>query len=399
MQIATAYSTAATGVGAITEAYQSINSALGGPPDLLIVSTTVTYNCQEIIHVLAEMAPSARIHGSTSCLGVMTEQGFFSNQGQAIGLFGIRDPDGAYGTGLAALDNDPENAAKQATREALSNAGRPGETPEAVWVSATPGYEECILQGIEDLVGSGVPIIGGSAADNSVAGEWQIFNGSQVDNNAVIVSVLFPSNEVMFSFHSGYEPTAQCGKVTKADGRTIIEIDNQPAIQVYNQWTGGILDETLQKGDTNILALTTLYPLGRVAGTVQGTPYYQLSHPEKIINEQGIALFTEIHEGEELILMQGTKESLIERAGKVAKTAYQTYELSADQVAGALVIYCAGCMLTVQSEMDQVVSSLQKALPNTPFLGTFTFGEQGCFIGGENRHGNLMISVLAFGAK
>ena len=41
-------------------------------------------------------------------------------------------------------------------------------------------------------------------------------------------------------------------------------------------------------------------------------------------------------------------------------------------------------------------SELQAALPGIPFLGSFTFGEQGCFPGGENRHGNLMISVLLF---
>ncbi len=47
--------------------------------------------------------------------------------------------------------------------------------------------------------------------------------------------------------------------------------------------------------------------------------------------------------------------------------------------------------------MDDVVGHLNDALDGHPFLGSFTFGEQGCFIGGENRHGNLMISVLLLG--
>ena len=67
--------------------------------------------------------------------------------------------------------------------------------------------------------------------------------------------------------------------------------------------------------------------------------------------------------------------------------------LQSSQVAGALVIFCAGCMLTVREQMDAVVDSLKRALPGVPFLGSFTFGEQGCLVGGENRHGNLMISV------
>jgi len=60
------------------------------------------------------------------------------------------------------------------------------------------------------------------------------------------------------------------------------------------------------------------------------------------------------------------------------------------------VIFCAGCMLTVRERMDQVVLGLRDNLADVPFLGCFTFGEQGCFIGGENRHGNLMISVTVF---
>jgi len=54
-------------------------------------------------------------------------------------------------------------------------------------------------------------------------------------------------------------------------------------------------------------------------------------------------------------------------------------------------------MFTVKQRMDEVVSNLRSALgEETPFLGAFTFGEQGCFFGGENRHGNLMVSLVLF---
>lgn len=53
-------------------------------------------------------------------------------------------------------------------------------------------------------------------------------------------------------------------------------------------------------------------------------------------------------------------------------------------------------MLTVQPKMDEVASYVSAALNDTPFIGDFTFGEQGCFVGHENTHGNLMISIVAF---
>ena len=46
--------------------------------------------------------------------------------------------------------------------------------------------------------------------------------------------------------------------------------------------------------------------------------------------------------------------------------------------------------------MEEVATEVREALGGKPFLGAFTFGEQGCFTGGESHHGNLMISVVVF---
>ena len=62
-------------------------------------------------------------------------------------------------------------------------------------------------------------------------------------------------------------------------------------------------------------------------------------------------------------------------------------------------IFCAGCMLTLSSAMEQVVDSLLLARQGVPFIGPYTFGEQGRFSGGENAHGNLMISTVVFYQK
>jgi hypothetical protein len=56
-------------------------------------------------------------------------------------------------------------------------------------------------------------------------------------------------------------------------------------------------------------------------------------------------------------------------------------------------------MLAVRAEIEQVQRSLTEALPGLPYLVAFTFGEQGCFADGYNRHGNLMISAVLFGQQ
>jgi hypothetical protein len=344
-------------------------------------------------------------------MGVMTQAGVHSQDGCGLAMFGIFDPQGNYGVGAAEIGENPDKAAEHAIHCALEMADRPGEVPAMVWMMAAPGCEEALISGIEAVLGDDVPISGGSSADNDLGGHWKQFANDEIYSNAVVVTVLFPSTEVMFAFHSGYEPTDVTGIVTKvgefesrdkeggatkAEGRILLEINGQPAAEVYNDWGQGLISDALAGGG-NIMARTTLHPLGRVAGHIGAVPYYQLSHPDAVTVNGGLSVFSNVAPGDELVLMHGSIDNLLTRAGRVASSALETYSANPQDIAGALVVYCAGCRLAVQDRLDEVVDSLRVALPDVPFLGVHTYGEQGCFLGGENRHGNLMISVLLFG--
>jgi hypothetical protein len=393
---------------AIMEIYAELLRELGQDPDLLIVHCSIEYDIEAVIQVLRSRTPKVAIHGGTSCRGVMTQMGVASENGTGLAMLAIADPDGNYGVGSASIGTDPNAAAREAITKALNDAECPGEVPAMVWLTAVPGQEEAILAGIASVLGEDVPVAGGSSADNQLDGSWKQFTAEGVYTDAVVVTALFPSTEVMFAFHSGYEPTDAKGFITKAGGyeatgnkgiatatskRTLVEIDARPAAEVYNEWTEGLISDILGKGG-HILGKTTLHPLGRVAGQIGGVPYFQLAHPDSVTPENALTLFAEMAPGDEIVLMQGTVDSLITRAGRVAASALETHVASPEDVAGALVVYCAGCMLTVQDRLGEVVESIREALPGVPFLGTFTYGEQGCFLDGGNRHGNLMISVL-----
>lgn len=404
-------STAATTVSGrdvVKDLYDSLIADLGANPNLVIVYCSEGYDIESIRNTIISRTPGVALHGGTSCMGAMIQSGVVSENGHGLAMMGIADPEGSYGVGTASIGDSPGKAAEAAITAALVQADRPGEVPAMVWLTSVPGCEEAVLAGIGKVIGDDVPIAGGSSADNTISGDWKQFGNTAVLSDGIVVTALFPSTEVMFAFHSGYEPTEAKGIITKAGGyeatdntgvvtnsnkRTLCEIDGRPAAMVYNEWVDGAISEKLEKGG-NILQLTTLYPLGRVAGYIGKIPYYQLAHPETVTADGSITLFADINKGDEIALMRGTIDSLISRAGRVAQSALETYYADHEEVAGALVVYCAGCMLTVQDRLDEVVDSFKTALPETPFLGTFTFGEQGCFLNGENRHGNLMISVL-----
>jgi hypothetical protein len=346
--------------------------------------------------------PGAAILGGTSCSGVMSETGLAGSG--SIGLLIVDDPDGDYGTAAVALEGNATDCAEQALHAALENAGCQGELPELVWIYQAPGREEAVIQGLRRVVGDRCPIIGGSSADNDVAGNWRQFGPEGPISGGLVVGVLFSSGGIGFAFQGGYEPSGESGIVTRVGssqreesekrGREIISIDGEPAAEVYNRWTGGVLTEKLETGG-NILGDTSMFPVAIDAGETESITNYLLIHPDRILPGGTLSTFAEIEEGTRLFSMRGNKPSLVDRAGKVASAAAATLPGGPDSLAGGLVVYCAGCMLAVGDEMPKVATAVSESFKGKPFIGCFTFGEQGAMLG-RNAHGNLMISAIAF---
>ncbi len=396
MKIASAWSIEPKSEAAASEACRMLLEKLPGVPRLLVVHSSCEYDNEAVVKQLRNLAPGALLQGGTSCLGVMTEDGFHTKEGKGLGLLGIYDPDGSYGVGLCETGTDPAGAAKSAIDQALTQANRPGEVPLVILIANHPGHEDLVVRAIEEHIGMNVPIIGGTSADNDMSGQWQQFGNDVVSRQAVSVAVLFPTGDIGYSFHSGYEPTDCRGRVTRAEGRILKEIDHRPAAQVYNEWTEGLIAGVLPRGGS-LVPTATFTPLGNRVGEVGGIAYYRLSYPVEVVQDQALLLFTDVQEGTEVVLMRGTHDSLATRAGRVAAAALENAPFMRKDARGAFVLFCTGCMLAIRDRMPEVAEGLKSALPGLPFLCSFTLGEQGCFLGGENRHGNLMIVVLVFG--
>lgn len=382
----------------IPSACSRMEHELGGAPHLILLGASVQTDVQALLDGLRQRFPEARIHGATSCSGIVAGEMGGAAREARIGIMGVRDLEGAYGVGSAPLSGDPARAGSAAVLSAIADAGRSGELPAFVWMTGPPGHEERVLLGIQAVLGHDVAIGGGTSGDDVVEGKWCQFAGTRVFNDSVVVAALYPATRLGYAFTSGYSPTACTGRVTSAEGRTIREIDGQEAALVYDGWSGGILRDLLGSTAT-IMARTTMSPLGHKVGSVGGFPYYRLAHPARILPDGSITTFAEVPQGTEVTLMTGTKDGLVARAGRAVSAAADAAGLAPSQIAGAVLTYCAGCMLQVRDDLSAVASGVSEATGGMPFLMLFTFGEQGCFLGGENRHGNLMTSAFVFGGR
>ena len=394
MKTASAFSVSPGAEVAANEALDGLLSKLGAAPDLLFLYTTEHHGEPVLLEAIRRRLPGVPLVGGTSCGGVMTEAGFHSGPDGALGLFGIRDEDGSYGVGAAEIGSAPHAAGAAAIQAALAAAGREFEAPTLVWCCQPPGQEEAVLEGIQSVIGRTTPIIGGSSADEAIAGQWRQFSPQGVTCDHAVVAVLFPTTAYGAAFQSGYTPSQHSGVVTRAAERQILEIDHQPAAALYCQWTDGAVNPSDQG---MILAQSTATPLGRIAAEIHGVPTFVLSHPALMGPNGEISLFTEIAVGDRIHLMHGSPNSLVKRGGAVVANACATGGWPIDATRGGLVIYCGGCMLHVRERMDEVVQGVRDAIGQAPFLGAHTFGEQGAIMDNCNRHGNLMVSALTFG--
>ncbi len=366
-------------------------SSAGETPDFVMCQHDVGLPGEDLRNALSPHVGA--LHCASSCTGTVTEASQSATSNAALLCFW--DPEGDYGSACVSSETiGSREAAAQAVSLALSNADRDGEVPDLVWVSPTPGEEERVLEGIESVVGSDVPVIGGSAADNTVEGHWHISDKSGSTQQGVLVSVLFPSGKVQFAYQNGYAPTAHQGTVTEADGRTIKRIDGALAGEVVANWSAGKSLAAVPDEETNILAAATLAPLGKYIGDLNGLPNYLLAHPSVAHPDGSIDLFAEVAEGEMLTQMTGDISELANRAGRVAQQA--AIEIKDEELLGAMVVYCGGCLMAVQEKLGDIVSGVNKALGGKPFVSSFTFGEQGAIVNSGNKHGNLMISCVTF---
>ncbi|CAB9493573.1 FIST signal transduction protein [Alteromonas macleodii] len=331
---------------------------------------------------------------SSSCSGALLCDNNIASPTCDLALFCINDENGAFGVGSADItDCSPFKAGATSLQKALANAERPYESPALIWCSLPPGNEERILEGFASVVGTKVPIFGGSMADNTVSGNWCTATKTSSGPQTVAVAVLYPSTPLGLSYSSGYKPTETVFKATTAQGRQLQQLDNGKASTIYNNATNGLIADQLNGGQ--ILGLTSSAPLGKPVALDNGAVNYLLCHPDSVDEDGTLNVFSEVQEGEELVLMEGNITSLTSRAERVINNAIMLLPENKTPV-GVLMIYCAGCRLMVGDEINAMLNSLQKTFPSLPICGPFTFGEQGRFLDGKNRHGNLMISAVVF---
>ena len=379
--------------------YQLRRAAPAATPCAALVYAPVALDSQSFLRGLVEETKVEKILGCTSFSGAMCEAGRGATATRPGSCAILWLVEGQASLARVTFGNavSVRELGRELATNALAHASFPEDATSFGILHATPGCEEELLAGIYEVLPTSVALIGGSAADQDLSGKWRVFSGAQSIANGAALGLFSWPGKVTCALRGGYLPTAKKAVVTRALGRVIYALDGEPAADVYDRWSGDALTQSISQQE-NLLAKTTYNPLGVVRARVHGTELFVLAHPERsVLPERGLALFAEIREGEEVTMMHASEKMLLSRSGWAANDAMRQVDLQPDALAGALLVYCGGCAMAIESRLPAMIQAMSQVLVDVPFVATYTFGEQGTLVSRKTEHGNLMSSVLLLG--
>ena len=349
--------------------------------------TSAVNDVKKVLEGAKSELGTAPIIGCTSSGGIIVPDGYISSDNGFAGILALGDPELTVGVAGSAKTVNARETGRRVAREAMKNAEKACR-PAYYYMVASPGEEEEYVKGISDVIGR-VPFFGGSAADNTVTGEWSIFTNNEVFSDGVAVAFFYTDKPMANVYTGAYRETKDVGVITKLSGkRTLMEIDGVPAVKKYSEWTGKSV-ESLKGG--NLLVETILSPLGvkdRLGDLVA------IRHPMNGNDDLSMNVGNNMAEKTAILRMEGTVDELINSTGDTLK---ETRKELKDEVGAYLLVHCGGRKLGIGDRIDEVSAQLKKEAKGVPFMTIFTFGEYGVKDHGTNTCGGLMLSFTGFG--
>jgi len=385
-------------------AEEALAEALGRrdlQPDVTLVYYTAHHSPEAVVEALRPaQGPKRRICGWVSDFGVIASDGYHHSPNGTIGLMALRLPGMLSGAGWASLDEveAPQDLAALALRRAAEDAGvDPARRPSMIIISSTyHGQEEKVLEGLAAAHGRDVPVLGGTTA--GAPGVGTLVANDQVVKAGTVMAVFYSDRPFRTAFCGGFNRTGTSGTITRSDGRVIYEIDDRPAVQVYDEWSGGRVREAMRAGrDMNSFA--ALYPFCRIlrAGDRAYNLFIHAWPPENAETTTRLVSSATLSDGDVVYFSEGSWNILLNRIGTLPRLA--TGDATEPRAAACFFICCEAVLKVIpDEERGQMVHLMNRSLPGVPWIGAFTWGEDGNFPGLGNRHGNLLTGVTLFPA-
>ena len=334
------------------------------------------------------------IIGCTSSGGIMVPDGYITSEDGFAGMMSLDDEHLTIGVACKEAGKDPRAIGRKVAIEAVENASS-SRAPAYFYMIASPKEEEEYLMGIQDVIGR-IPVFGGSAADDNVAGDWKIICNDKIIDDGVAVAFFYTDNEIATTFTGGYKETKNMGLITEVKNhRNLVSIDGISALKKYAQWCK--VTPSSLKG-INLLKASVTKPLGIKDPlgnlTVIRHPMFGNDNGTRTVEDDTITLGNKVVENTAIIQLEASMNSLINSASDAIRNVKR--KLYTDPAA-YILFYDGARRMVLDNEIDEVYRLVLKETRGVPFIMPFTFGEYGYEEHSANICGGLMLSFTAIG--
>jgi hypothetical protein len=375
-----------TDAGAIAEELlDTCKSRLGGTaPSAGLLFAAIDFDHQTLLCEINRAFPGIELIGCTTDGEISSELGFREDSAVLM-LFASDSVDITAGVGRG-LSKDVAGACRTAIDAAKAKTNRQPRlcisTPEGLTAEG-----QSITAALQETVGREIPVFGALAGDQWRLKSTRQFCGTEVLNDAV-PALLF-SGDFTFSYGVayGWHQVGEVGRVTRATGATVYEIDGAPAIDFYRKYLGPAAKPTAE------LPLAILNPR-------DGIEYLRASWG--VVDEAtgAVTFLAAVPDGARVRLTIADRDAILNGCAESLAIAKSNLPVGAEPTA-ALFFSCAARKILLgtrtEEELGLIRSGLDAALPVGGFYG---YGEISPHMGdptGSKYHNESFVSLLIAG--
>ncbi len=361
-------------------------------PQVGLLFTSCVQDQNKIMEGAKSVLGDVPVVGCTSSAAICTQDGYLNKETGYSGMMLFGGDLEVVTAGSKQTDETPREVGRRVAKEAISKVKGADVEPDFFFMSASPANEEEYLEGIQDVIGN-VPVFGGSAADNTVEGKWSILNDGEAFADGVTIAIFYTKGEMKNLYTGAYHETSNVGVITKVrDERTLVEIDHEPALKKYAEWTGKSVESLI---GNNLLTETICAPLGVKDPIGKVTA---VRHPMFGNDDLSMNIGANLAENTAVIQLSNTPEGIL-KANE--ETINNLNKLMVSEANSYFLVHCGGRRLGLALSQieDKIYPEVKKVIPNKEFLMVFTFGEYGMGDHSSNTVGGLSLSYTAFGGN
>ena len=361
-------------------------------PQVGLLFTSCVQDQNKIMEGAKSVLGDVPVIGCTSSAALCTQDGYLNKETGYSGMMLFGGDLEVVTAGSAQTSETPREVGRRVARDAISKVKGADVEPDFFFMSASPANEEEYLEGIQDVIGN-VPVFGGSAADNTVEGKWSILNDGEAFADGVTIAIFYTKGEMKNLYTGAYHETNNVGVITKVrDERTLVEIDHEPALKKYAEWTGKSVESLM---GNNLLTETICAPLGVKDPIGKVTA---VRHPMFGNDDLSMNIGANLAENTAVIQLSNTPEGIL-KANE--ETINNLNKLMVSEANSYFLVHCGGRRLGLALSQieDKIYPEVKKVIPDKEFLMVFTFGEYGTGDHSSNTVGGLSLSYTAFGGN